>query len=547
MHRTLAAACAAATLAASGLAAAAPASAAADVTVSVDTVLNTDSGTSSPAGLTTTAYVVAPGREVARLDAGTFTVATGVTLRVVGSRPLEVQAVGDITVAGTLDVSAQAGTPGAGGGAAGAGGASAGGGGGGGGPAGGGGGGYAGSPAGQDGSNGTGPAGGLGGAPGCGGGGGAGLGDATVGSNGVNSAACGSTTAATGSGGGAGGTGGYSSVTGDFAGGSGGGGGAGSSGGTGASGGAGGGAVRLVSQTGIGITGAVRAAGQSGGNGAGSTGGAGGGGGGGGTVVLVAPTVSGGSNAAAPAGIGGLGGASSAVAGGSGGPGRVLVELTGTTPVDRPPVAADDSYTVAAGAALTVAAPGVLGDDSDPDGDPLAASLIVGPGHGSLTLDADGSFIYTPDTGYAGGDSFTYHAVADGAVSNTATVSISVTSPPTGPVLAAQVQQPVNADGSSTFSGKRGVVPVKFVLTADGARTCDLPAATIAVRRDAGSATGPVDETVWSAPADQGSAYRVSDCQYVYNLAVSTLGIGRYRVDILIAGVPVGSGSFELR
>ena len=263
--------------------------------------------------------------------------------------------------------------------------------------------------------------------------------------------------------------------------------------------------------------------------------------------MLVAPTVSGSSNATAPAGVGGLGGASSAAAGGGGGPGRVRVEVTGTTPVDQPPVAADDSYTVAAGTALTVAAPGILGNDSDPDGDPLAASLDTGPAHGSLTWTADGSFTYTPTAGYAGGDSFTYRAGANGAVSHIATVSITVTAPPAGPVLAAQVQQPINADGTSTFSVKRGVVPVKFVLTADGARTCDLAAATIAVRREAGTATGPVDEAVWTAPADQGSAFRISDCQYVYNLAISTLGVGRYQVDLLIGGAPVGTGAFELR
>ena len=43
-----------------------------------------------------------------------------------------------------------------------------------------------------------------------------------------------------------------------------------------------------------------------------------------------------------------------------------------------------------------MAAPGVLGNDTDPDGDPLTAVLVTGPSHGSLTLNADGSFTYTP-------------------------------------------------------------------------------------------------------------------------------------------------------
>ena len=59
---------------------------------------------------------------------------------------------------------------------------------------------------------------------------------------------------------------------------------------------------------------------------------------------------------------------------------------------------------------LTVAAPGVLGNDTDADGDPLTAVLVSGPAHGTLTLNADGSFTYTPDANYNGPDSFTYKA-----------------------------------------------------------------------------------------------------------------------------------------
>ena len=61
---------------------------------------------------------------------------------------------------------------------------------------------------------------------------------------------------------------------------------------------------------------------------------------------------------------------------------------------------------------LNVAAPGVLANDSDPDGDTLtAASWSAGPAHArSFTLNADGSFTYTPRPGYSGTDSFTYTA-----------------------------------------------------------------------------------------------------------------------------------------
>lgn len=104
-------------------------------------------------------------------------------------------------------------------------------------------------------------------------------------------------------------------------------------------------------------------------------------------------------------------------------------------PVNDPPVAVDDAYTTDEDTALVVAAPGVLGNDSDVDGDSLTAILDTNVNHGVLALNSDGSFIYTPDQGYFGGladgesdtDSFTYKANDGTADSNVATVTITVT------------------------------------------------------------------------------------------------------------------------
>jgi hypothetical protein len=115
------------------------------------------------------------------------------------------------------------------------------------------------------------------------------------------------------------------------------------------------------------------------------------------------------------------------------------------------------------------------------------------------------------------------------------------------PCYSAQVQQPINADGSSVFSVRRGVVPVKFTLTLNGVATCQLPAATIAVTRTAGGTTGPIDESVYTGSADTGSNFRISNCQYVYNLSASALGVGTYRVDIITNAQIVGSATFQLR
>ena len=95
---------------------------------------------------------------------------------------------------------------------------------------------------------------------------------------------------------------------------------------------------------------------------------------------------------------------------------------------DLSPVAANDAYSSTANTVLNQAAPGVLANDSDPLGLPLTAQLVAGPAHGSLALNTNGSFVYTPAANYAGSDSFTYKASDGTNSSNTATVSLTVTS-----------------------------------------------------------------------------------------------------------------------
>jgi len=105
------------------------------------------------------------------------------------------------------------------------------------------------------------------------------------------------------------------------------------------------------------------------------------------------------------------------------------------TPVNDPPVAEDDSYSTSEGTPLTVPAAGVRENDSDVDGDSLSAALATGPSHGTVSLDPDGSFNYTPDSTFAGTDSFTY-SVSDGnGGTDTATVSIDVAAAAPGSVV----------------------------------------------------------------------------------------------------------------
>jgi hypothetical protein len=107
-------------------------------------------------------------------------------------------------------------------------------------------------------------------------------------------------------------------------------------------------------------------------------------------------------------------------------------------PQNDPPQAVGESYSVASGGVLNVAAPGVLGNDTDVDGGSLLAQLVAGPAHGVLTLNPNGSFGYTPATGYSGPDSFTYAAADAESTSAGAVVSLTVTppAPPAGLVAA---------------------------------------------------------------------------------------------------------------
>ncbi len=94
--------------------------------------------------------------------------------------------------------------------------------------------------------------------------------------------------------------------------------------------------------------------------------------------------------------------------------------------INLAPVAVADTYTTDEDVVLTVAAPGVLENDSDPNGDALTAILVDGVDHGTLTFNADGSFVYTPEQDYNGTDSFTYKASDGELESEVVTVTITI-------------------------------------------------------------------------------------------------------------------------
>lgn len=127
-------------------------------------------------------------------------------------------------------------------------------------------------------------------------------------------------------------------------------------------------------------------------------------------------------------------------------------------PADTAPVANDDAYRTAQDASLEVPAPGLLANDFDPDGDPVAIESVGEPDVGSIEISSDGHFIYWPPPGFVGVATWTYTARASGASSNSATVTVRV-----------GVNDPPIVVGElySVLSGNQLVVPAPGLLGND--------------------------------------------------------------------------------
>ena len=139
------------------------------------------------------------------------------------------------------------------------------------------------------------------------------------------------------------------------------------------------------------------------------------------------------------------------------------VEPPPEPPTPTPPVADNDNYTTGFQSPITVdASVGVLNGDSDGDGDPISAILVNSPANGSLNyFNADGSFSYTPNSGFSGVDSFTYTANDGKSDSNVATVTIDVGEPQ-------PVEQTRTLNGYSQRSVDDTFIYSTFLLTEDG-------------------------------------------------------------------------------
>jgi hypothetical protein len=104
----------------------------------------------------------------------------------------------------------------------------------------------------------------------------------------------------------------------------------------------------------------------------------------------------------------------------------------GPTGPRNPPMANSDAYMTGNTGdrkLIKSAAEGVLANDEDADGDTITAVLENAPSYGTVVLNADGSFEYTPNPGYVGDDSFTYRA-NDGQLSSEEPAVVTISMPP---------------------------------------------------------------------------------------------------------------------
>ena len=106
----------------------------------------------------------------------------------------------------------------------------------------------------------------------------------------------------------------------------------------------------------------------------------------------------------------------------------VTITVTNAAPVAHP-----DGYTAVADVDRSVARPGVLGNDSDADGDQMKIQVVQQPAHGNLDAHDDGSFKYKADKGFAGTDTWQYRVWDGVAWSNVVTVTMTVSGPTATP------------------------------------------------------------------------------------------------------------------
>lgn len=186
---------------------------------------------------------------------------------------------------------------------------------------------------------------------------------------------------------------------------------------------------------------------------------------------------------------------------------EVVIGAGSAGSLNTAPVAANDSFSTNLGATLTVgAASGVLANDLDAENDTLVASILTQPAHGTVTLQADGSFTYVPAVGYFGADSFTYK-VNDGSLDSApATVSLSVIRPLRLQGFGTPIEEASSGIVNLAKAGR--IIPLKFRITDANQNGVFLPELVVDGTLTNTSAAGaPTDEVEFYAAGESGLLY----------------------------------------
>src|SRR5207302_10370982 len=160
------------------------------------------------------------------------------------------------------------------------------------------------------------------------------------------------------------------------------------------------------------------------------------------------------------------------------------------SPLNDAPTEVNDEFTIPAAGSQPAAVNNVIANDSDIDGDPLVANLVSGPAHGSLTLNGDGTFTYSPQNGFAGDDAFRYQNFDGKANSNVATVTLHV---------AGTSEAPPPSETPPPAENQRPLA-VNDVFTTASDTTLDVPAASGLLANDSDPEGGPITAGLFSQP-----------------------------------------------
>jgi hypothetical protein len=163
--------------------------------------------------------------------------------------------------------------------------------------------------------------------------------------------------------------------------------------------------------------------------------------------------------------------------------------------VNDAPVLLNYSGETFSGQPLTATTPGLLLGATDVDNSSISAVLIQGPSHGTVTIRPDGSFTYTPATGYFGSDSFRF-AGSDGQT--------------TGATMTASLFVQAPLVGGSTSGGTSAGNSAGTTATSSGTATTNSTSGTSSTTSTASSSSGTSSAT--GAPAGNAiAAYSTSE------------------------------------